>query len=57
MAAPTNYAEAEVFDQADDHGPIQAAHHRIRANSTVMQFKKLLGQLLLNQSHLDLAQV
>lgn len=37
-----NGAYSEVFEEGSDSRPLQTVH-RIRANSTIMQLKKILG--------------
>lgn len=41
-----NGAYSEVFEEGKDSGQAQTIH-RIRANSSIMQLKKILGEFLI----------
>lgn len=45
--AAQNDSYNEVFEEAADERQEQTIHH-IRANSSIMQLKKLLGKILIN---------
>lgn len=46
-AGESNGAENEVFEESADERQSQSIQH-IRANSSIMQLKKILGKLLLS---------